>query len=88
MDTVCQNVTEYDVGAVTKSAVTLMLILFFLQTPDLSSRELEENGKLDIFCLSGCKLELLADLCQKWLDFTYRECQLEVKMSQWGILES
>ena len=42
-----------------------MRISFFLQTPDLSSREVDEAGTLDISCLSGCKVDLFADLCQK-----------------------
>ena len=61
-----------------------MRISFFLQTPDLSSREVDEAGTLDMSCLSGSKVVLLADLCQKLLDFTYKECHLEVMMSQWG----
>lgn len=63
-------------------------MLCLVHTPDSSSREVDKAGKLEIFCLRGCKVELLADLCQKLHDFTYRECQLEVMMSQLGTLES
>lgn len=64
------------------------VIVLVVKTPDLCSREVDEAGKLEICCLSGCKVELLADLCQKLHDFTYIECQLDVMTSQRGALES